>query len=207
MCVSAAESEGFHPEAFLIYEKGSHGLHLPAVAGEMETAMGSARGDFPVLVQGSCKVSPQCFPRPWGCPAGEFRLLRPKVPSCRFCRQGCLPASWDPPLGTWEQRPSEGAHQGVKSHWESILVRCHLRHARSSVGPAGQACPPVGDGPPTCGFLCATGWEGSRWERLPYLHLCRQCGRAGAATGAGGCCGATPVTGMAVLGGPARAAP
>ncbi|XP_040981783.1 adhesion G-protein coupled receptor G5 isoform X3 [Aquila chrysaetos chrysaetos] len=65
----------------------------------------------------------------------------------RFCRQGCLPESWDPPLGTWEQRPSEGAHQG---------------------------------------------WEGSRWERLPYLHICRQCGRDGAATGAGGCCGATP---------------
>uniref|UniRef100_A0A8C0AR70 Uncharacterized protein n=1 Tax=Buteo japonicus TaxID=224669 RepID=A0A8C0AR70_9AVES len=57
----------------------------------------------------------------------------------RFCRQGCLPASWDPPLGTWEQRPSEGAHQGVKSHWESILVRCHLHHARPTVGPAGQA--------------------------------------------------------------------
>lgn len=81
--VSAAESQGFHPEAFLIYEKESRGLHLPAVAREMETATGSAQGDFPVLVQGGCKVSPQHFPRPWGCPAGEFRLLRPKVPSCR----------------------------------------------------------------------------------------------------------------------------
>lgn len=76
----------------------------------------------------------------------------------------------------------------MKSHWESILAQCHLTRACPKAGLAGQMCPPMGNGPPhPQPSRVLWGWEGSDVEMgwLPYLHVCRHCGRAGAATRVG----------------------
>uniref|UniRef100_A0A8C8B9P4 Adhesion G protein-coupled receptor G5 n=1 Tax=Otus sunia TaxID=257818 RepID=A0A8C8B9P4_9STRI len=52
----------------------------------------------------------------------------------RFCRQRCLPASWDPLLGTWEQRLSKETHQGPSTGRLNPSVPCPLVQDRKLDG-------------------------------------------------------------------------